>query len=301
MKTYSIDNGNLRAFFLSYGAILRELWVKDNKGLERNVIQGLPKAEDYLNDEWSRGAVIGRFAGRLENPILIEGERVSIEHQKGVLLHSGPKGWNKQEWEIEGSPETDRICFSYTCPKGTAGFPGTVKAKIIYQLKGNRLCINYHATTDAPTHINLTNHAYFNLASELPINHHELKINADKKLELKENLVPKGTMMNVNNTAFDFINSKEIKNIRMDDYFVLNETDQPAATLYSPISGIEMTTYTDQPGMVVFTPPHFDGICFETQKFSNTPNVPSFPSTLVRPEENYSQSTHYVFTLKNED
>jgi len=242
------------------------------------------------------GLLLVVFAGQLENPILIEGERVSIEHQKGLLLHSGPNGWNKQEWEIEGSPETDRICFSYTCSKGTAGFPGTVKAKVIYQLKGNRLCINYHATTDAPTHINLTNHAYFNLASELPINHHELKINADKKLEFKENLVTKRTMMNVNNTAFDFINSKEIKNIRMDDYFVLNETDQPAATLYSPISGIEMTTYTDQPGMVVFTPPHFDGIWFETQKFSNSPNVPSFPSTLVCPEENYSQSTHYVFT-----
>ena len=97
------------------------------------------------------GLLLVVFAGQLENPILIEGERVSIEHQKGLLLHSGPNGWNKQEWEIEGSPETDRICFSYTCSKGTAGFPGTVKVKVIYQLKGNRLCINYHATTAAPT------------------------------------------------------------------------------------------------------------------------------------------------------
>ncbi len=301
MKTFSIDNGNLRAVFLSYGAILHELWVKDNKGQERNVIQGLPKAEDYLHDEWSRGAVIGRFAGRLENPILIEGERVSIEHQKGVLLHSGSKGWNKQEWKIEGTPETDRICFSYSCPKGTAGFPGTINAKVNYQIKGNALCISYYATTDAATHINVTNHAYFNLASEYPIDHHQLKINADKRLELKENLVPSGNKLEVNNTQFDFRISKEIKNIRMDDYFVINQTEQPAAILYSPESGIEMMTFTNQPGVVVFTPPHFDAICFETQKFSNTPNIPSFPSTLVRPEENYSHTTQFVFFLKNED
>ena len=301
MKTFSIDNGNLRAVFLSYGATLHELWVKDNKGQELNVIQGLPKAEDYLHDEWSRGAVIGRFAGRLENPILIEGERVSIEHQKGVLLHSGSKGWNKQEWKIEGTPETDRICFSYSCPKGTAGFPGTINAKVNYQIKGNALCISYYATTDAATHINVTNHAYFNLASEYPIDHHQLKINADKRLELKENLVPSGNKLEVNNTQFDFRISKEIKSIRMDDYFVINQTEQPAAILYSPESGIEMMTFTNQPGVVVFTPPHFDAICFETQKFSNTPNIPSFPSTLVRPEENYSHTTQFMFFLKNED
>ena len=301
METFCIDNGRLRAVFLSYGARLHELWIKDKKGKERNVIQGLPKPEDHLKDAWSRGAVIGRYAGRLENPILIEGQKVFIEHQNGVLLHSGSKGWNNQEWKLEASPKTDCICFLYSCPNSTAGFPGTVYAKVKYQLKGAALWINYHATTDATTHINLTNHAYFNLARELPIGHHHLKILADKKLELKENLVPTGAVLDVHHTAFDFRNSKKIDRIRLDDYYVLNATGQAVANLYSPVSGIEMTTYTDQPGVVVFTPPHFDAICFETQKFSNTPNLPNFPSTLVRPEENYSHTTHYSFAIKDED
>jgi aldose 1-epimerase len=172
---------------------------------------------------------------------------------------------------------------------------------VSYRLVGNQLRIDYRATTDAPTHVNLTNHAYFNLNPKSAIESHQLQIHADRYLELKQNLVPTGTRLNVAQTPFDFRTPKTIATTRLDDYFVLNATNEAAATLYEPQSGIEMKTYTDQPGVVVFTPPHFEAICFETQKFSNTPNIPTFPSTLLLPEAIYKHQTQFEFNLKNEE
>jgi len=300
LKTYTLDNGILKAVFLSYGAILHQLWVKDKNGEQVNVIQGLESPKDYLTDTWSRGAIIGRYAGRLENPIQIEGKKIPIDHQNGVLLHGGQNGWSTQPWKVEHNAKPNSFQFTYHCPDGTAGFPGNVRTQICYQLKDNQLCINYQATTDTPTHINLTNHAYFNLNGNSPIDNHQLQIYADRVLELKNTLVPTGKMISVKNTAFDYRRKKNIGQHRLDDYFVINSTKREVASLYLPASGIEMKTYTNQPGVVVFTPPHFDAICFETQKFSNAPNIPSFPSTLLRPEAVYEQKTKYVFSLKNE-
>lgn len=301
METFTLDNGTLKAVFLSYGAILHQLWVKDKKGSLINVIQGLSQPEAYLSDSWSRGAVIGRYAGRLENPITIEEKKIEIEHEKGVLLHSGAKGWNTQYWSPRTSSDTHLLTFEYECPEGTGGFPGTVNAMVSYRLVGNQLRIDYRATTDAPTHVNLTNHAYFNLNPKSAFASHQLQIHADRYLALKQNLVPTGTRLNVTQTPFDFRTPKTIATTRLDDYFVLNATNEAAATLYEPQSGIEMKTYTDQPGVVVFTTPHFEAICFETQKFSNTPNIPSFPSTLLLPEAVYKHQTQFEFNLKNEE
>ena len=298
MKTYTLDNGNIKAVFLSFGAILHELWVKNRNGNFTNIIQGLKNLNDYISDSWSRGAIIGRYAGRLLNPIKVNGKLYEIENEKGVMLHSGSQGWGKKNWDLVDLSEKKRVEFKYECPAGTTGFPGKVQANISYSLENNKLNIYYSAITESPTHINLTNHAYFNLNNNEPIDNSFLKINADEYLELDNSLVPTGKKLLVKNTSLDFRNSKKLGKIRLDDYFVVNQTNSPVVDFFEPKTGINMSIFTNQPGLVVFTPPHFQAICFETQKFSNTPNILSFPSTLINPQEVYRHETSFVFNIQ---
>jgi aldose 1-epimerase len=301
LNSYTLDNGKLRAVFLDYGALIHELWVKDRYGKSINVIQGLSKPEDYIKDEWYRGAVVGRFAGRLKNPIQIEGKKVFLkEDEKGILLHSGSKGWSKSCWKAETEEDKNLIRFKYFCPNGAVGFPGNVHSVVTYFLEDNQLNIIYQASTDAPTHINLTNHAYFNLSGGKSKDTHQLTVHADQYLELDSSSIPTGKKLNLENTDFDFRKARILGKKKLDDYFVLNSKTKEAAILYEKTTGIEMKTYTNQPGIVIFTPSHFDAICFETQKFSDTPNIDCFPTTLVKPGEVYEQRTEFQFNLKNE-
>ena len=297
MQVTTLENESLKAVFLDYGAVLHQLWVKDKNGIPINIVMGLETPEDYHHDNWSRGAVIGRFAGRLENPIQIGSKQISIEHSEGVLLHSGSSGWGKKTWDIV-TQKSNQVSFRYICREGASGFPGQVVAHIHYRLEEDSLSLEYHAQTNIDTHINLTNHAYFNLNPKGKIDRQYLRIHADEVLELKPSLVPTGLKKAVNQTSFDFRKQKQIGENRMDDYFVLNNKSNEAAVLFSSETGIEMSTHTDQPGIVVFTPPHFDAICFETQKFSNTPNIKNFPTTLVKKEEAYRHKTLFKFRLR---
>ena len=297
MQVTTLENESLKAVFLDYGAVLHQLWVKDKNGIPINIVMGLETPEDYHHDNWSRGAVIGRFAGRLENPIQIGSKQISIEHSEGILLHSGSSGWGKKTWDIVNQ-KSNQVSFRYICREGASGFPGQVVAHIHYRLEEDSLSLEYHAQTNIDTHINLTNHAYFNLNPEGKIDRQYLRIHADEVLELKPSLVPTGLKKAVNQTSFDFRKQKQIGENRMDDYFVLNNKSNEAAVLFSSETGIEMSTHTDQPGIVVFTPPHFDAICFETQKFSNTPNIKNFPTTLVKKEEAYRHKTLFKFRLR---
>lgn len=297
MQVTTLENESLKAVFLDYGAVLHQLWVKDKNGIPINIVMGLETPEDYHHDNWSRGAVIGRFAGRLENPIQIGSKQISIEHSEGILLHSGSSGWGKKTWDIV-TQKSNQVSFRYICREGASGFPGQVVAHIHYRLEEDSLSLEYHAQTNIDTHINLTNHAYFNLNPKGKIDRQYLRIHADEVLELKPSLVPTGLKKAVNQTSFDFRKQKQIGENRMDDYFVLNNKSNEAAVLFSSETGIEMSTHTDQPGIVVFTPPHFDAICFETQKFSNTPNIKNFPTTLVKKEEAYRHKTLFKFRLR---
>ena len=234
MKTYTLDNGNIKAVFLSFGAILHELWVKNRNGNFTNIIQGLKNLNDYISDSWSRGAIIGRYAGRLLNPIKVNGKLYEIENEKGVMLHSGSQGWGKKNWDLVDLLEKKRVVLKYECPSGTTGFPGKVQAKISYSLEKNKLNVDYSAITESPTHINLTNHAYFNLNINEPIGNSFLKINADEYLELDKSLVPTGKKLLVKNTSLDFRNSKKLGKIRLDDYFVVNQTNSPVVEFFEP-------------------------------------------------------------------
>ena len=300
METYSIENEFIKAVFIAYGAILHQLWVKDKNGNPTNVIMGLAEPEDYLNDEWARGAVIGRFAGRLVNPIKVGQQTVQIENNKGLMLHSGSSGWHLKTWTPKPHKNKQKITFEYHCPDGTSGFPGSIDARVTYSIHESVLLIQYQGIPSKTTPINMTNHAYFNLNPNNNIGNHKLTIDADDLLELQSNLVPTGKKIEVTGTPLDFRKEKFISETRLDDYFVVNQNQTSVASLYSPETGIEMKTYTDQPGVVVFTPPHFEAICFETQKFSNSPNIPSFPSTLIEANEEYSHSSRFEFSLKIE-
>lgn len=300
METYSIENEFIKAVFIAYGAILHQLWVKDKNGNPTNVIMGLAEPEDYLNDEWARGAVIGRFAGRLVNPIKVGQQTVQIENNKGLMLHSGSSGWHLKTWMPKPHKNKQKITFEYHCPDGTSGFPGSIDARVTYSIHESVLLIQYQGIPSKTTPINMTNHAYFNLNPNNNIGNHKLTIDADDFLELQSNLVPTGKKIEVTGTPLDFRKEKFISETRLDDYFVVNQNQTSVASLYSPETGIEMKTYTDQPGVVVFTPPHFEAICFETQKFSNSPNIPSFPSTLIEANEEYSHSSRFEFSLKIE-
>lgn len=300
METYSIENEFIKAVFIAYGAILHQLWVKDKNGNPTNVIMGLAEPEDYLNDEWARGAVIGRFAGRLVNPIKVGQQTVQIENNKGLMLHSGSSGWHLKTWTPKPHKNKQKITFEYHCPDGTSGFPGSIDARVTYSIHESVLLIQYQGIPSKTTPINMTNHAYFNLNPNNNIGNHKLTIDADDFLELQSNLVPTGKKIEVTGTPLDFRKEKFISETRLDDYFVVNQNQTSVASLYSPETGIEMKTYTDQPGVVVFTPPHFEAICFETQKFSNSPNIPSFPSTLIEANEEYSHSSRFEFSLKIE-
>ncbi|MDA9879108.1 galactose mutarotase [Flavobacteriaceae bacterium] len=300
METYSIENEFIKAVFIAYGAILHQLWVKDKNGNSTNVIMGLAEPEDYLNDEWARGAVIGRFAGRLVNPIKVGQQTVQIENNRGLMLHSGSSGWHLKTWTPKPHKNKQKITFEYHCLDGTSGFPGSIDARVTYSIHESVLLIQYQGIPSKTTPINMTNHAYFNLNPNNNIGNHKLTIDADDFLELQSNLVPTGKKIEVTGTPLDFRKEKFISETRLDDYFVVNQNQTSVASLYSPETGIEMKTYTDQPGVVVFTPPHFEAICFETQKFSNSPNIPSFPSTLIEANEEYSHSSRFEFSLKIE-
>jgi len=300
VETYSIENEFIKAVFIAYGAILHQLWVKDKNGNSTNVIMGLAEPEDYLNDEWARGAVIGRFAGRLVNPIKVGQQTVQIENNKGLMLHSGSSGWHLKTWTPKPHKNKQKITFEYHCPDGTSGFPGSIDARVTYSIHESVLLIQYQGIPSKTTPINMTNHAYFNLNPNNNIGNHKLTIDADDFLELQSNLVPTGKKIEVTGTPLDFRKEKFISETRLDDYFVVNQNQTSVASLYSPETGIEMKTYTDQPGVVVFTPPHFEAICFETQKFSNSPNIPSFPSTLIEANEEYSHRSRFEFSLKIE-
>jgi len=300
VQTYSIENEFIKAVFMAYGAILHQLWVKDKNGNPTNVIMGLAEPEDYLNDEWTRGAVIGRFAGRLVNPIKVGQQTVQIENNKGLMLHSGSSGWHLKTWTPKPHKNKQKITFEYHCPDGTSGFPGSIDARVTYSIQKSVLLIQYQGIPSKTTPINMTNHAYFNLNPNNNIGNHKLTIDADDFLELQSNLVPTGKKIEVTGTPLDFRKEKFISETRLDDYFVVNQNQTSVASLYSPETGIEMKTYTDQPGVVVFTPPHFEAICFETQKFSNSPNIPSFPSTLIEANEEYSHISRFEFSLKIE-
>ena len=329
---YTLENKQgMKVEFSNYGATIIGIHVPDKSGLSENVVLGYDSIGGYYSGTSYFGCVVGRFANRIaKGKFSIEGKEYNAPINNGQnTLHGGVKSIDKQVWDARLI--NDGIVFSIKVEDGENGYPGELRLKVTYSLReDNSLVIDYQATTDKTTVINVTNHAYFNLTAKTnqSILAHSLMLNASKFTPVDSTLIPKGVHMDVANTPFDFTASKQIgKDIGVaheqllfgkgyDHNFVLTEAAKPlklAAVVSEETSGRKMEVFTTQPGIQFYSGNFLDGtekangtayqfrtgFCLETQHFPDSPNQPTFPSTLLKPGEKFESQTIYKFsTLK---
>ena len=323
LKTAIISNQNGMELHVSnFGATIISLKVPDKSGQLTEVILGLSSPLDYLKDSYLQenkclGSSIGRFAGRISGGgFELDGRFYPLTRRHGQHLHGGFNGFDKRYWNFNtvNRGENPSMTLNYFSADGEEGYPGNLEVSVTYQLlETDKLIITYKAKTDKPTHINLTNHAYFNLAGQGSILEHQLKIKSKKYLEVDDNNMPTGTILNSKGTGLDRQDFSEVEldNFQgFDNVFVL-ESKQNCAGLVSPKSGIKMNVSTNQPALVIFTPEHlnefifkeglsfgrYPAICFEAQNFPDAPNHDNFPSSLLLPGAIYENVTTFGFSV----
>ncbi len=324
------------ATFTNYGGRIVSLQVPDNTGKLVNVVCGFKSVEAYQNStEPYFGATIGRFGNRIaKGKFTLDGKEYSLFLNNGPnTLHGGKNGFQNQVWNAT-QPDINTIEFTRISPDMEEGFPGNLNVKVTYKLDDNNaLQIEYEATTDKNTVINLTNHAFFNLNGEGSgtILNHEVQIFASNYTPVDSTLIPIGKVEPVANTPFDFIKFETIgakineKNEQLtngkgyDINFVLdsgtNKVQHLAAKVIGDKSGIEMSVYTDQPGLQFYSGNFMFGkntfnngakdgfrtaFAMETQHFPNSPNEISFPSTILKTGETYHSKSTYTFSVKKD-
>lgn len=324
IETFTISNSNGMELEISnLGATIVSLLVPNKQHIKTNVVVGLDDPTLYEKDSYVTqgiflGATIGRFAGRIsKGTFVIDGNEYQLYEKDGVHLHGGKVGFDKQFWKMKemSHGENPYMVLSYVSKDLEEGYPGSVQVFVTYQLlETNALKITYVATTDKTTPINLANHSYFNLAGKGSVINHKLQLFANEYLEFNKKLLPTGEVLPIKNSMYDYANKRaiEIKNFKgIDTAFVNDSKNSLCAVLYSEESGIEMQVSTNQPITVVYTPLQFDGlsfknavsydrfpaICFETQGFPDSPNIKSFQSTLLYPNEKYTNESVYQFVI----
>lgn len=317
----------------NYGGIITELKVPDRDGKLDDITLGYSSIDGYLKSSPYFGALIGRYGNRIgKAQFKLDGKTYKLPANDGPnTLHGGPKGFDKVVWNAEPfEREGERgIVFTYTSPDGDQGFPGTLESRVTYTLTDkNELAFDYHATTDKPTVVNLTQHAYFNLAGDGSgdILGHELTVNADRYTPVDGGLIPTGELASVEGTPFDFRTKTAIgARIDADDEqikrgggydhnYVLNRSGdglELAARVEEPKTGRVMEVHTTEPGLQFYSGNFLDGtitgknghvynkrngICLETQHYPDSPNQSSFPSTTLNPGETYTSRTVYTFS-----
>lgn len=319
----------------NYGGHVVSLWVPDKNGHFDDIVLGHNTLKEYIDYEGERfiGCVVGRYANRIANgQFYIDSIRYNIpQNNNGQSLHGGLKGLDQVIWDVD-SVTPNKIFLSYTSPDGEEGYPGTLKLNMDYSLTDdNEFIIQYHATTDKPTVINLSHHGFFNLKGEGrgSINDHLLTIYADSITPVNDVLIPTGQLMAVEGTPFDFrkataigkrvdTDNEQLKNANGYDHnWVLNRKSaydiELAASVYEPSSGRYLEVLTDQPGLQFYGGNFFNGsgkgkynptidyreaLALETQKFPDSPNQPNFPSARLNPDETYRHTCIYKFSIK---
>ena len=318
----------------SYGARITSIKVPDRNGAIADVVLGFDTVEAYRSSikKPYLGATLGRYAGRIaQGRFTLDGvEHVLAQNSAQNHNHGGVTGFDKVVWNAKQL--RNGVQFDYTSPDGEEGYPGTLKARVTYTLtNANELIIEYRATTDRTTPVNLSNHTYFNLAGEGSdtVLNHELMIDAEKMLAIDKTSVPTGKIASVVGTPFDFrapkpvgreinqTNEQLANGSGYDHTFVLNpkmEVKKPAATLYEKTSSRKLAVFTDQPGLQLYTANFLDGslngksgkpylkrssLCLETQHFPDSPNQPNFPNTTLRPGETYQTRTICQFSVSD--
>ena len=279
----------IEARVMTWGATLVSLSVPDRRGRPVGVVVGFDSLEGYLASRTPYlGVVVGRYANRIAGARFeLDGKAWRLAANEGAnQLHGGPQGFDRKLWHATAS--RDELTLSCRSEDGDQGFPGNVEASVTYALEGTELHVRYRAKTDRATVVNLTHHAYFNLAGHGSVLDHVLRIDADRFLPVTEELLPTGELRAVDGTPMDFRRPREIG--RAYDHCWVLSGRSPAAEVESRASGIRMAVSTTQPGLQLFTG-NGRSFCLETQHFPDSPNQPSFPSTVLRPGETYSHRT----------
>ncbi|TDE32491.1 aldose epimerase family protein [Actinomadura sp. 6K520] len=318
---YVLDNGRLRVAVLTLGATVQRLEVADGT----NVVLGLGSVDDYLHRSRYFGAVVGRYGNRIGHArFTLDGKEYRLAANDGAhSLHGGVRGFDKRVWRAEPAGPAD-LLLSLVSPDGEEGYPGRLAASVRYLLDGDTLRLEYRATTDAPTVLNLTNHSYFNLAGGGDVRGHVVTMEADHYLPVDEGKIPTGEPAPVAGTPFDFTVPARVDarlGGRYDHCYVFTtgahsgarpgghgEEDHDLrgrATVTDPDSGRSLEVATTEPGVQFYTGHMLDGaatpfgpfagLCLETQRFPDAPNRPEFPSAVLRPGTTHVSVTEYRF------
>ncbi len=330
---YTLTNGKMTVKVMTYGAIVTEIDVPDRNGQTADVVLGFDNLQGYLAGHPYFGATVGRFANRIaRGEFTLNGKTYTLAKNNGPnTLHGGLKGFDKVVWDAEevSTPDGPSVRFSYTSPDGEEGFPGTLKTTVTYTVTPkNALKIEYTATTDRATPINLTNHSYFNLAGPASgdVLGHEIMIAADRYTPGDETLIPTGELAPVKGTPLDFttsapigsrINQIKAEPVGFDHNYVIRRNGENgpalAARVYEPKSGRVMEVFTTEPGVQFYTGNFLDGkvkgkggvayqkhqgFCLETQHFPDSVHHPEFPTTILEPGSTYKQTTIYQFSAR---
>ena len=333
VEIYTLSDGAFEARIATYGGIVVSLKAPDRNGKPADVVLGFDDLDGYVanfNGPSSAffGAIIGRYANRIaRGSFTLDGQKYSLPLNNGEnTLHGGPHGFNNVVWKAR--PVANGVELSYLSKDGEAGYPGNLSAVVRYTLVKADLRIEYWATTDKDTVVNLTNHSYFNLAGQGDILNHQLTLHASRFTPVDAGLIPTGERKPVESTPFDFRKATAVgARINADDEqlhrgrgydhnWVLDSSGgklAEAAEVYDPGSGRVLKVLTDQPGIQFYSGNFLDGsikgkagkadefrsaLCLETQHFPDSPNHPDFPTTELKPGARYHTVTVYSFSTR---
>ena len=330
VDVYTLKNAiGMEVMAIGYGAIITSLKVPDRSGNLADVVLGFENLDGYLKGHPYFGAIVGRYGNRIgKGQFTLVGKTYSLAKNNGPNhLHGGVTGFDKVVWTAAVSGQ-NAVTFTRTSPDGEEGYPGNLSTKVTYTLTDrNELIVDYHATTDKATPVNLTQHSYFNLAGDGAgdILGHEVTINADRYTPVDDTLIPTGELAGVEGTPFDFrkptaigarINADhpQLKAGKGYDHnWVLNRSGgslQLAARVVEPKTGRTLEVSTEEPGVQFYTGNFLDGsltgkgghvyahrtgFCLETQHYPDSPNQPNFPSTILQPGQEYKTQTVFMF------
>lgn len=312
----------------NYGGAVTSLKTPDRDGHFGDIVLGFESLDEYVHNPRYFGALIGRHANRIaRGRFSLNGVEYQLPCNNGANhLHGGFKGFDKRVWDVRESEKA--LHFTYFSKDGEEGYPGNVTAEVDYTLLDHELRVDYRATTDRDTIVNLTNHSYFNLRGAGTILDHELTLNADRFTPVSQDLIPTGEIKSVAETPMDFRMGKAIGSEISAPYdqlgftggydhnFVVNDYDgslRSFGRLYEPDTGRVLEVLTTQPGMQFYSGNFLDGsfigrngfvyvkyagLCLEPQHFPDAPNHSSFPSTVLRPGEEYRQTTVFRFSAE---
>jgi aldose 1-epimerase len=331
---YTLKSGAIEARIITYGGIVQSLKVPDKSGKSADVVLGFDSIDGYTSGPKPNpaffGALIGRYGNRIANgEFKLDAKAYHVPQNDGTnALHGGTKGFDKYVWKAKEIPHG--VELTHVSPDGDMGFPGTLTAVVRYTVVGKELKIEYSATTDKDTVLNLTNHSYFNLAGQGngDILNDQLKLNASRYTPVDDKLIPTGELASVEGTPFDFRkptavgarinddNDQLKKGGGYDHNWVLDSAGgkmAEAAEVYEPTSGRVMQVLTDQPGVQFYTGNFLDGsltgkdgkkyqkraaLCVETQHFPDSPNHPKFPSSELKAGGHFHSVTIFRFSTR---